>query len=104
MADDVELTLVTMRFDAADPARLLAVLSKYVVVSRGQPGCRNIDLAASATSPGRYVVIQKWESPMAQQAHFDSPAMVEMARSCEGILAGPPAIDLLDGISVHDLA
>ena len=104
MADDVELTLVTMRFDAADPARLLAVLSKYVVVSRGQPGCRNIDLAASATSPGRYVVIQKWETPAAQQAHFDSAAMVEMARSCEGLLAGPPTIDLLDGISVHDLA
>src|SRR6478609_4479264 len=32
-ADEVELTLVTMTFDASEPARLLAVLAKYVVVS-----------------------------------------------------------------------
>ena len=104
MPDEVELTLVTMTFDASDPERLLGVLAKYVVVSRGHLGCRNIDLAASATTPGRYVVIQKWESPAAQQAHFDSIDMVEMAQSCVGLLAAAPQIDLLEGISVHDLA
>ena len=104
MPDDVDLTLVTMTFDAVDPERLLAVLAKYVVLSRGHPGCRNIDLAASATTPGRFVIIEKWESPAAQQAHFDSPDMVDMARSCDGLLDRPPQIDLLDGISAHDLA
>ena len=60
---DIELAIVTMRFDAADPAALLAVLSKYVVLTRMQPGCRNIDLCASVTHPGRYLLIQKWDSP-----------------------------------------
>ena len=32
--NDIELAIVTMRFDAADPAALLAVLSKYVVLTR----------------------------------------------------------------------
>jgi quinol monooxygenase YgiN len=103
-AEDVDLTLVTMTFDASEPERLLAVLAKYVVLSRGHRGCRNIDLAASATTPGRYVVIQKWDSPAAQQRHFDSSDMVDMAQSCAGLLAAPPRIDLLEGISVHDLA
>jgi quinol monooxygenase YgiN len=103
VSDDVDLTLVTLTFDAADAERLVAVLANYVVISRGQPGCRNIDLAASATMPGRFVVIEKWESPEAQRAHFDSPAMVDMARSCEGLLTGPPQVDLLDAISAHDL-
>ena len=76
---DLELTIVTMRFDAADPAALLAILSKYVVLTRMQPGCRNVDLCGSVTAPGRYLVIQKWDSPAAQRAHFDSPEMVEMA-------------------------
>ena len=49
MADEVDLTIVTLVFEASDPERLLPILSKYVVVSRGHPGCRNIDLAASAT-------------------------------------------------------
>ena len=103
MSDDVDLTLVTLTFDAADAERLVAVLARYVVISRGQPGCRNIDLAASATMPGRFVIIEKWDSPEAQRAHFDSPAMVDMARSCEGLLTGPPQVDLLDAISAHDL-
>ena len=101
---EIELAIVTMVFDAADAEHLLPVLAKYVVVSRGHPGCRNIDLCASVTKADRFVVIQKWESTDAQRAHFDSPAMVEMAQACSGLLTSPPEIDLLDGISAHDLA
>jgi quinol monooxygenase YgiN len=98
-----EVTLVTMAFDSADPDRLLPVLANYVVVSRGQLGCRNMDLCASLTVPGRIVVVQKWASLAAQRAHFDSPAMVEMAESCRPLLRSAPAIDLLAGLSAHDL-
>ena len=104
MAEDVEITVVTMVFDAADPDRLLPVLAKYVVLTRGHPGCRNVDLCSSVTDPRRVVILQKWDSPAAQAAHFDSADMVEMARACTGLLDRPPAIDLLEGISAHDLA
>ncbi len=102
-ADEVELTMVTMTFDAVDPDRLQSVLARYVVVSRGHPGCRNIDLAMSTTHPNRFVLVQKWESPHDQQVHFDSADMVTMAESCAGLLARPPQIDLLEPISAHDL-
>ena len=92
-----------MRFDAGDSVSLMAVLSKYVVLTRMQPGCRNVDLCASATQPDRYLVIQKWESVAAQRAHFDSEVMVEMAKSCNGLLTTAPDIDLWDGASAHDL-
>ncbi len=101
---EVETVLVTMVFDAADPDRLLGELSRYVVLTRGVDGCRNVDLCLSVTVPERYVVIQKWESGAAQQAHFDSPAMVAMAETVVPLLSGPPTIDLLEGISAHDLA
>jgi len=100
---EVELTMVTMMFDATDPSSLQAVLARYVVVSRGHPGCRNIDLALSSTHPNRFVIVQKWERGEDQRAHFDSADMVTMAKGCEGLLASPPAIDLLDPISAHDL-
>jgi quinol monooxygenase YgiN len=102
-AGDVELAIVTMRFDAADADSLMAVLSKYVVLSRMQPGCRNVDLCASVTQPGRYLIIQKWDSVAAQRTHFDSEVMVEMARACGGLLTTAPDIDLWDGPSAHDL-
>ena len=103
MADEVELTVVTMDFRAADADRLMPILSKYVVLSRGHDGCRNIDFCASVTRPGRFIIIEKWESPEAQRAHFDSDDMVEMARACEGLLSQAPDIDLFEGISAHDL-
>ncbi len=103
MPNDVELTIVTLRFDAADADRLQAVLAKYVVLTRGHDGCRNVDLCASVATPGRFVVIEKWATPQAQQAHFDSSDMVEMAEACRGLLTSAPAIDLLESISAHDL-
>lgn len=100
---DVELSVVTMSFDAADATALVAVLSKYVVLTRMQPGCRNVDLCASATQPDRFLIVQKWETSAAQRAHFDSHVMVEMATSCNGLLSAPPDIDLWDAASAHDL-
>ncbi len=103
MADEVELTIVLMIFDASEPEILLGVLSKYIVMSRMQMGCRVIDLSASQTTAGRFVIVQKWDSPAAQQMHFDSPTMIEMAQACQGLLANAPHIELLEGISAHDL-
>ncbi len=102
--NDIELTIVTLQFDAADPTTLLAILSHYVVMTRMQHGCRNVDLCSSCTHPGRYLVIEKWDSPDAQRAHFDSNGMLEMARACDSVLVRMPEIDLWDGPSAHDLA
>jgi quinol monooxygenase YgiN len=102
-SDEIELVVVTMAFDSADDASLLAVLSKYVVITRMEEGCRNVDLVSSVTHPGRHLVIEKWESPEHQRHHFDAPSMVEMARSCNGLLTGPPDLDLWNATSAHDL-
>jgi quinol monooxygenase YgiN len=105
MADDPpEPVIVVMRFEASDETALAAVLSHYVVTSRGHPGCRNIDWCRSATTPGRFVIIQKWDGLADQRVHFDSSAMIEMAEGCRGRLVAPPDIDLYDPVSAHDLA
>ena len=106
MGDDIELTIVTMRFEATESTAetLLSVLSKYVVLTRQEDGCRNVDLCNSMVDPRRLYIIQKWDSPEAQRAHFDSKVMVEMAEACDGLLATKPEIDLLESISAHDLA
>ena len=40
--------------------------------------------------PTRFVIVEKWERPEDQQAHFDSADMITMAEGCAGLLAGPP--------------
>ncbi len=102
--DDLEPVMVVLRFESHDPARLTEILARYVVVSRGRPGCRNIDLLASATKPGRLLVVEKWDSAADQRAHFDSDEMVAMATSALPLLTAEPDIDLFNGVSMHDLA
>jgi len=102
---DVELAVVTGVFDASPgrEAELGAVLARYVVVSRGHPGCRNIDLVTSLTTPGRFLVYEKWESPAHQRSHMNSPAMSELAESVAPLLTAPPELGLYEAISAHDL-
>lgn len=104
VGDGIELVIVTMTFDTSDPDALAGVLASYVMLTRSQAGCRNVDLATSVTRPDRFVVISKWDHPEAQRAHFDSAVMVTMAESCQALLTRPPDIDLLEPISAHDLA
>ena len=51
MTEDVELTVVTMVFDAAEPDRLVSVLAKYVVLSRGHRGCQGGCVGFAARPP-----------------------------------------------------
>jgi quinol monooxygenase YgiN len=103
MSDDIELAILTLTFTASDPDALLTSLSKYVVLTRGQAGSRNVDLCVSVAHPARFVVIQKWDSEAHARAHLDSDVMIEMAEACRGVLSEAPLIDLLEGISAHDL-
>ena len=100
---EIELAIVTMTFDAADMGSLVAILSKYIVLTRMEQGCRNVDMIVSDTRPNRILIIEKWESPEAQQRHFDGKTMVEMAQSCTGILTSAPEIDMWQSMSAHDL-
>lgn len=102
--NEPEPVMVTLQFDAADVDQLTSVLAKYVVLTRSETGCRNIDLVSSMTVPNRLLIVEKWDSAEVQRAHFDSPGMIEMAGACEGLLVKPPSIELLEGISMHDLA
>jgi len=102
---DLTLAIVAGVFDARPgaEAELGAVLAHYVVLSRASPGCRNIDLVASLTTPGRFLVYEKWESPEFQRDHLTSAVTEEMAAAALPLLAGPPDLGLFEAISAHDL-
>ena len=103
---DVEIAVLTASFDARPGGEeaLLGALARYVVLTRRAPACRNVDLVASVTHGGRFLIIEKWESAAAIQQHLDSPLMTEMARAATGAVAAKPTIDLYDSISAYDLS
>jgi quinol monooxygenase YgiN len=102
--ETIETTLLQLTFTTDDVKGLLAILSKYVVMTRSETGCRNVDLCGSFTDSNKFIIIEKWDSEIAARSHFDSDVMIEMAKNCSDLLTKQPEIDLLEGISAHDLA
>ena len=102
---DLTLAIVAGVFDARPgaEAELAAVLAHYVVMSRTSPGCRNIDLVASLTTPGRFLVYEKWGSAEAQRDHLRSSVTEDLAAAALPLLAGPPDLGLFEAVSAHDL-
>ena len=80
-----------------------ALLARYAVMSRREPGCRNIDLVASLTTADRFLVYEKWESLPAQAEHLSSPAFRELAETVAPLLDRPADFGLYEAISAHDL-
>ena len=105
MAGEVEVAVLTAGFTARPDREgdLAAVLARYVVLTRRETHCRNVDLLASATESGRFVVIEKWDSADDARRHLDTELMTGMAAAAVPLLADRPEIDLLDTISAHDL-
>jgi len=102
---EVEINVVAGLFQARSgkEAELAAVLARYVVLTRSVTGCRNVDLVTSASTRGRFLVVEKWDDAAAQRAHLDSDPMITMATQSAALLTGPPDLELYDVISAHDL-
>ena len=105
MSGEVEMVVLTAAFDARPDheGELAAVLARYVVLTRGEAACRNVDLLTSATQSGHFMLIEKWDSAETARAHLDTPLMTDMAAAAVPLLATKPRIDLYDTISAHDL-
>jgi len=103
---EVELAIVAGVFRALPSAeeRLAYALARYVVLSRMEQGCRNIDLVTSLTVPGLFMVWEKWESHDHRRAHFEGTGARRLAAEVADLVAEPPQFDAFDGISAHDLA
>ena len=103
---EIEVSVLTATFDAnsGSEATLASVLARYIVMTRHETHCRNVDLVVSTTASGRFLVIQKWDNDSAARRHLDSFVMAEMAKEAIPLLAAQPTIDLYDSISAHDLA
>jgi len=99
------IVVLTAILDARDgeEGALAAVLARYVVLTRREPSCRNVDLVTSTTRPGRFLVIEKWETDDAARSHLDTDLMAGMARDAVPLLERAPTLDLYETISAHDL-
>lgn len=67
-----------------------------------EPGCLRYALHRKAGTAGEFVMIEKWASQEALDAHMKAAAFLEVGAALAEALAAPLDIVLLDAISVGD--
>jgi quinol monooxygenase YgiN len=61
--------------DLADVPQLRELLTTQVVLSREEPGCMRFEAFESQTVPGTFIVVERWESETALNAHRGAEAI-----------------------------
>lgn len=54
---------------------LRELLRTQVVMSRAEPGCVRFEALESQTVPGTFIVVERWESDAALDAHREAEAI-----------------------------
>ena len=77
VAGDIEI-------DPAHRDRATEAATRMMAATRQEEGCLEYTIAADIDDAGRFVILEKWASPAALEAHFATPHMAEF----QGAMAG----------------
>ena len=77
VAGDVEI-------DPANRAAAIEAARVVMTATRQEEGCLEYTIAADVENPARFVIVEKWASPEALEAHFETPHMAEFQTAMGG--------------------
>ncbi|MEW6283305.1 MAG: antibiotic biosynthesis monooxygenase family protein, partial [Candidatus Eremiobacterota bacterium] len=63
--------LAAFQVQSGKEAELMAALKEVARPTRAEPGCLEYELHRCTEDPTRFVMLEKWTSPDALQAHFN---------------------------------
>ncbi len=89
-------TILDLHVKPDDAAGAPAVLRSILTDTRNFDGCLGVDVMVDVADPAHYVLFEKWESVEADSAYRAWRATPEGASSLGNILAGPPAVTMLN--------
>ncbi len=65
----------TIEIDPAAWDEAVGLVTEMMIATRAEEGCEAYTFSADLEDPGRLHLFERWESPDALAAHFDSPHM-----------------------------
>jgi quinol monooxygenase YgiN len=95
----VVVATITPKPDQVDAVReaLLAAVPKV----HAEPGC---ELYALHEGKGRFVMVERWESPEALKVHGTAEALTTLGGQLDGLLDGPLDVRRLTAVPAGDAA
>ncbi len=67
----------TVLIDPANTDAAIAAAKEMMVESRKEPGCHAYTFTRDLSEPGRFHIIEEWESDEALAVHFKAPHMAK---------------------------
>lgn len=96
------IVVATMWPEAGSEGEVEKALRAAVRSVHSEPGCLRYSLHRSIGDPVRFVMIEKWESEEALDAHGRAPALRELGAQLDGKLAAPPEVTRLAALPEGD--
>ena len=79
-----------------------AALRETIEATHAEAGCLNYALHRDKNDRNVFVLVEKWTSQVALDAHFQQPYVAALGEKAAGLLAAPPTIRFCDAIPVGD--
>lgn len=73
-------------------AQVREILTALVDVTRREPGCLSYELLQNHADKTEFVVVERWASAAAEQAHFMTPHLLTALQQLSGLLTSEPQI------------
>ena len=90
------IAVITPRRDRTDEAR--AAFAQLVAATLEEPGCELYDLVVNPEDPGTWLMLEKWASREAWDAHMTTAHVIAHIASAEAFLAGPAELRFYDPV------
>ncbi|MBD9456124.1 antibiotic biosynthesis monooxygenase [Pseudomonas sp. PDM05] len=95
MSDEVRLVVIIQTQPGRGPDQL-AAFEQLAPLVRAEQGCIQYDLHPVSGNPDSFVLIEKWASKAALEAHHATPHMIAASRHNPTFRAGPSTVLLLE--------
>jgi quinol monooxygenase YgiN len=90
MSEIVVVATFTIKEGLMDQA--IAGFETVIAATHNEPGCVTYALHRDNANPARLVMIERWESQDALNAHIQAPHMAKLGEFAAEMLAEPPMI------------
>jgi quinol monooxygenase YgiN len=90
----------TVKDDRMDDA--LAAITETIEATHDEPGCQSYALHRDVNAPNTLVLVERWTSQVALDAHLQQPYVAKLGAAAAELLAAPPVIHFCEPVPVGD--
>lgn len=96
------VVVATVQVKPGSEDAALAALETAIAATHGEEGCLSYALHRDYENPQRFVMVERWASREALEAHFGTPHLGALFAALPDLVAAPPEIIRTEPVPLGD--